>query len=83
MRQIVMCVALSLLAACASEEEIRQAQAAADRSACLEIGFQPDTDSFRLCRLMQANARRIDSLSLRVNSLDAQIRRPILYDYRR
>ncbi len=75
MRHMLTCVALTLLAACASEEEIRAAQAADDRAACIDLGFEPATDTFRLCELMQGNARRISNLTFRVNALDAQVTR--------
>mgnify|MGYP007037743446 CR=1 FL=1 len=52
-----------LLAGCASEAEIRaaeEAQLAADRQECIDLGFQPDTEPFADCLLKLREIRAME-----------------------
>jgi hypothetical protein len=76
---------LLALAGCASPEEIRQAQQAqaeADRYACLEQGFEEGGENFALCRLIMETNRRLDAVATRLAFLENDIDRFDLLAYR-
>lgn len=72
------------LAGCASEAELReaqQAQAEADRFACLEQGFEQQSENLALCRLILQTNRRLDELASRIRFLENDVQRLNLWDF--
>ena len=63
------------VAGCANQAELAQAQAEADAFSCLEQGFELDSESFALCRLILQTNRRLDQLSSRIAFLEQDINR--------
>ena len=61
--------------AAANPEEVRRAQAEADRYSCLEQGFQEGGENFALCRLIMQTNRRIDALNSRISFIESDINR--------
>ena len=61
--------------AAANQEEVRRAQAEADRYSCLEQGFQEGGENFALCRLIMQTNRRIDALNSRIRFIESDINR--------
>jgi outer membrane murein-binding lipoprotein Lpp len=69
---IAVTLGLPLVAGCAPQEEIRAQIAEAQRLDCLAAGFEPDTDAFRLCLLIQDTNQRIAAVERRVDFLDSR-----------
>lgn len=63
------------LAACANPTEVREAQIERDRILCEELGFEPGSENFALCTLLQDTNRRIDRVDQRMFLLESDFRR--------
>ncbi|MCB2056266.1 MAG: hypothetical protein KDE35_18760 [Geminicoccaceae bacterium] len=59
------CLALS---ACAVPDPVDLA--AMDALECTEAGFEPDTDTYRLCLMLQAYDRRLRSIETRLGFIE-------------
>ena len=79
LRRLALLASLAL-AACASPEEIREAQLAHDRVACEDVGLEPGSESFTLCLLLQDTNRRLDHIGQRVYLMESDLRRLELLD---
>ncbi len=83
-------VVLSLALACTgcmSQQEIEQQQALQQHQRCTAAGFPPDSDSYRLCLLIEAQNQRVDALQRQMQFLQTDIRqlytvRPYIYQYK-
>jgi hypothetical protein len=66
-----------VLAGCAAAnpEEVRRAQAEADRYSCLEQGFEEGGENFALCRLIMQTNRRLDAVASRLAFVESDINR--------
>jgi hypothetical protein len=78
-------VPLLAVSACATPEQIQaalEARAERDRIVCEELGFEPGTDSYTLCLLIQDTNRRIDLANQQLRWLESDLRRQELLDSR-
>ena len=73
---------LLLLAGCASfRPETPEEQQARFQAACNQAGLKPDTESYRLCLLIQQQNDRLAVLERRLSYIETQVSSPI-YPYR-
>jgi hypothetical protein len=70
------------VAGCANPQEIREARAERDRIVCEELGFEPGTETYLLCILIQDTNRRVDFANSQLRFLESDLRRWELLDSR-
>ncbi len=76
-RPAALLTALLLLAGCtAAARETSEERTARLNAGCTAAGFKPDTESFRLCLLIQQTNDRLDSVERRLRFIDQDISAP-------
>ena len=80
-RLLIAAGSLLLISGCAAvQKESPEAYAARLQANCTEAGFQPDTESYRLCLLIQDTNERLDTVERQLRYVDMNTRwRPYPY----
>ena len=83
MRRLCALVMVILLGGCAvAARETPEERAARLQGDCTAAGFQPATEAFRLCLLLQQQDERLAALERRLGFIEQDVRLPPLRPYR-